>query len=92
MTDTPITRAARALMQVRSGVTDLEALDDEMQAQLLAEARAVLQAVRQPTAPMFRAADDAYANRTNTTGNVVLFDEDYTTIYTAMIDAAIAES
>lgn len=91
MTDTPLTRAVRTLMRIRSGVEDFEALDDETQAQLFAEARGVLEAVRQPTTPMFNAADEAYANRTNKTGNVVLFDEDYTTIYTAMIDAAIAE-
>jgi hypothetical protein len=88
MIETPLLRAARALMKAHSDVDDLESLDADTRASLLEDARAVLTAVRTPSAPMFRAADEAYANRADATSNVVLFDEDYTTIFTAMIDAA----
>jgi len=43
MTDTPLHRAARALMKSQSGVDDFDALDDEMQQGLLDDVRAVLE-------------------------------------------------
>jgi len=43
MTDTPLIRAARALMLSQSGVDDFDALDPEMQAGLLDDVRAVLE-------------------------------------------------
>jgi len=52
MTDTPLHRAARALMKSQSGVDDFEALDDEMQAGLLDDVRAVLEAVKEPSKRM----------------------------------------
>lgn len=48
MTDTPLTRAARALVLSQSGVDDFDALDEEMQQGLVEDVKAVLGAFREP--------------------------------------------
>ena len=79
MTDTPLHRAARALMKSQSGVDDFDALDDEMQAGLLDDVRAVLQAVWEPSDAMINAARD-----------VVTINHP-ADVWPAMVDAALAE-
>jgi hypothetical protein len=79
MTDTPLIRAARALMKRRSGVDDFERLDEEMQAELLGDARAVLEAVWEPSDAQISAAQDTVT---------INHPAD---VWPAMIDAALAE-
>jgi len=52
MTDTPLHRAARALMKSQSGVDDFDALDDEMQAGLIEDVKAVLDELFEPSDQM----------------------------------------
>lgn len=79
MTDTPLRRAARALMLSQSGVDDFDALDPEMQAQVLKDVAAVLQACWEPSDAMILAAQD------------VATINHPADVWPAMIDAAIAE-
>ena len=79
MTDTPLHRAARALMKSQSGVDDFDALDDEMQASLLDDVRAVVQALWEPSDAMIAAAQD----------NVTINHP--ADVWPAMVDAALAE-
>lgn len=79
MTDTPLRRIAKALMKLRSGVDDLENLDDEMQASLIEEARVVLQAIWEPSDAQIQAARDAVT---------INHPAD---VWPAMIDAALSE-
>ena len=79
MTDTPLRRAAQALMKSQSGVDDFDALDDEMQASLLDDVRAVLKAMWEPSDTMIDAARDFVT---------INHPAD---VWPAMIDAALAE-
>jgi len=78
LTETPLYRAARALMKSQSGVDDFDALDDEMQKGLLDDVRAVLAAVREPSEAMWDAGFEIYPK----------YQEEH---WQAMIDAALAE-
>ena len=79
MTDTPLRRAARALMKSQSGADDFDALDPEMQSGLLDDVRAVLQAVWEPSDAMIAAAQDTVT---------INHPAD---VWPAMVDAALAE-
>lgn len=50
-------RAARALANAQSGTDDWEGLDAELQAQLITEARAVIEAIREPSGEMALAGE-----------------------------------
>ena len=80
MTDTPLRRAARALMKSQSGVDDFDALDDEMQASLLDDVRAVLGQLREPSEAMIACGAQ---NEGSEVGAVIAWQD--------MIDAALSE-
>jgi len=81
MTDTPLYRAARALMKSQSGADDFDALDDEMQTGLLDDVRAVLRAVRDPNDLWGNQLPSGYKPGSHSA----------TQIWHSWIDAAIAE-
>lgn len=83
MTDTPLRRIARALVKSQSGVDDFDALDAEMQDSLLRDARAVLEAIREPSEAIMDAGADVIGS--------TLALHDGPEIWRAMIDAALSE-
>lgn len=52
-----IERAARALAKAQSGTDEWNGLDAELQAQLIAEARAAIEAIREPSEEMALAGE-----------------------------------
>jgi hypothetical protein len=58
MTDSMIERATRALAKSQCGVDDLDGLDEEMQAKLREDVRAVIAAMREPSAAILQAMRD----------------------------------
>jgi len=89
MTDTPLHRAARALMKSQSGVDDFDALDDEMQASLLDDVRAVLEALREPSPLMLTSAAYTLAGVTKEANEAN--EQEAWRIFRRMIDAALSE-
>ena len=87
MIDTPLQRAARALMKSQSGVDDFDALDDEMQKGLLDDVRAVLEALREPSKAMIV---EGVAER-HEQGVPEAWSLATENIWRAMIDAALSE-
>lgn len=90
MTDTTKIRIARALMKLRSGVDDFEALDAETQTTLLAEAAVALEAAREPTQAMIEAGVEIIQNvHAGETGTA--FASDAANTWRFMIDIAASE-
>jgi len=88
MTETPLHRAARALMKSQSGVDDFDALDDEMQKGLLDDVRAVLSAMREPNEVMIEAA---WYNLPSLYDQDVKNSKAFAEQFAAVIDAALSE-
>lgn len=92
MTDSIITRATRALAKSQCGVDDLDGLDEEMQAKLREDVRAVLEAIREPSEGMVEAGMDYDERELNLRlGRAPTVEECQIGEWSAMIDAALSE-
>jgi len=78
MTDTPLMRAARALVLKESGTDSFDGLEPELQEQVIESVKVVLEAVREPSEAMRAAASRIPHAR----------DAE---IFQAMIDEALSE-
>lgn len=90
MTNPRLQRAAKALMRCRSGIDDLEGLDDELQAQLMDEARAVLEEFREPDRMMTEAGAEIVRN-VHSEESGAAFEDDAANVWRVMIEAALAK-
>lgn len=86
---TMLDNAARALANVRSGVDDYDALDDDLKADLKAEARAMSLGLRDPTDEVSSAGAEIIRNVRQGESDVA-FQSDAANTWRFMIDAVIA--
>jgi hypothetical protein len=77
----PLAKAARALVLKESGTDSFDALEPELQEQVIESVKAVLEAVRSPSDAMLEAGVDGAGNSAFEVENA----------WQAIIDAAIAE-
>jgi hypothetical protein len=80
---TPLARAARALVLKESGTDSFDALEPELQEQVIESVKAVLEAIREPSDAMLDAGDHLIVLRGEGVQPI--------SVYHTMIDAAIAE-
>jgi len=90
MTDTPLRRAALALMQSRGGAGEFDALDDKAMASLIQDVRAVLEALREPSKLMVEAGAEIVKN-VHVEESDEAFASDAVNTWRYMIDAALSE-
>jgi len=90
MTDTPLRRAALALMQSRGGVGEFDGLDEKTRNGLLQDVRAVLAAVREPSQLMVEAGAEIVKN-VHVEESDEAFASDAVNTWRYMIDAALSE-
>jgi len=86
MTETPLHRAAQALMRSQCGVDGLDTRANEMQEGLLNDVRDTLLAMRKPSEAMIRAALTV-----ELPGNHQLAQLEAVLIWERMVDAAVIE-
>ena len=92
MTDTPLHRAARALMKSQSGVDDLDALDDEMQKGLLDDVRARIRALMENVTARIAAGPNVEKNGDDAEQiRLVEIALSKDAVMAAMLDAALSE-
>jgi hypothetical protein len=85
---TMLDNAARTLAQVRSGVDDCDALDDDLKADLRGEVREVLRALRDPTNDVTSAGAEIIRNVRQGESDEA-FQSDAANTWRFMIDAVI---
>lgn len=90
MADTPMVRAARALVLSQSGSDDFDRLDGNTQANVIENVRAVVQALREPTDEMAGAGAEIIA-AVGPDESVVAHQSDARNVWRFMIDVALAE-
>jgi hypothetical protein len=86
MTNTPLIRAARALVLKESGTDSFDALSDELQEQVIESVKAVMEALREPDPVMAQAGAEIVRKAHSEDGHTA-FEGDAANVWRAMIDA-----
>jgi hypothetical protein len=83
---TPLARAARALVLKESGTDSFDALEPELQEQVIESVKAVVEALREPDPVMAQAGAEIVRNVHGENGHAA-FEGDAANVWRAMIDA-----
>jgi hypothetical protein len=86
MTNTPLIRAARALVLKESGADSFDDLEPELQEQVIESVKTVLEALREPDPVMTHAGAEIVRKAHSEEGHIE-FEGDAANVWRAMIDA-----